>query len=823
MIKSKESKTDSFSPTKRKMKQSGSLDFFKIKVKNNNIQIKNKLKYSLSKTNFPSISKIHNNLENISLIKEKISKRKLNKEKFKHDFEVNKNKFETIKVKRNIQQSTNNNKNIFNLKTKNIENKKINDIHDINSVSRIHIRNLELVKKLSEKIRDLRRKKMLELSMKRKTPMERFNNLKRLFKNKGITPLQIEHKKIELLNETDKDKKSYNDKIYYYEIIYFGNSSQVIEQCLKRRKQWKKYERIIDEDKYNCIPKHLNLTNINNCSNNENNSLPNFIWSHSSNRINFTEFSKFRPTFIKKMTNHFEYHREISNKLNLFLNMMNFCEANNLELFSLVPLTFPIKYDSNNFIHEKICFLNIFNNINKYISDKPLQYKYRHLFIFDLNGRLGYKTSLFIPESHYNGRNLWLIKAIDLNRGKCIKISDKLIEIENLIKHFYNGIKSGIFKNFTQPILDDECDSSKTQNNFIKIKNNIYENIKSEFKNLTSKKIKNLKIPLFKLPNKLIIKNNNKHKLKIKFKKNIKILHQSPSCKFNSPSSVSKIEYTTEVNSNINKKTRNNNILDFNPIKIQSPQFNLNDINSKNQDLFSNKFNTPNKNQVLNSEINTYQSNIILIQKYIEKPLCYNGRKCDMRLWVLLTWDFNVYLFKEGHFKASSIKYDVNSLDYYVHLTNYSVQKYCENFSKYEKGNEISFNDFEKSYDYKLKVKNDLIPKTKEIIIYSIKSCINKINKMERKICFEIFGYDFIFDEKLIPYLLEVNTNPGLEISSPLIEMLIPKMIDDAFKLTIDKIFKLGEDTINEMKKNPFKVQGYDDNENMWELLCNIS
>ena len=82
-----------------------------------------------------------------------------------------------------------------------------------------------------------------------------------------------------------------------------------------------------------------------------------------------------------------------------------------------------------------------------------------------------------------------------------------------------------------------------------------------------------------------------------------------------------------------------------------------------------------------------YQNSTIIIQKYIEKPLCYNGRKCDMRLWVMLTWDFNLYLFKEGHFKATSIPYDVNSQDSYAHLTNYSVQKNNKNFAKFETGN----------------------------------------------------------------------------------------------------------------------------------------
>ena len=193
-----------------------------------------------------------------------------------------------------------------------------------------------------------------------------------------------------------------------------------------------------------------------------------------------------------------------------------------------------------------------------------------------------------------------------------------------------------------------------------------------------------------------------------------------------------------------------------------------------------------------------------------------------MRLWVLLNWDFNVYLFKEGHFKATSVPYDVNSQNSYVHLTNYSVQKYNQDFEKFESGNEISFTDFELSLNNEINVKKDLLPKVKEIIIYTMKCAKHKINKGDRKLCFEIFGYDFMFDIEYKPYLLEINTNPGLEISSPLIEMLIPRLIDAAFKLPIDKIFLINQDNLENMKKNPLKVGGYDDDENMWELLGNV-
>ena len=68
----------------------------------------------------------------------------------------------------------------------------------------------------------------------------------------------------------------------------------------------------------------------------------------------------------------------------------------------------------------------------------------------------------------------------------------------------------------------------------------------------------------------------------------------------------------------------------------------------------------------------------------------------------------------------------------------------------------------------------------------SMQSVFNKINKNGRKNSFEIFGYDFIIDEVYNPWLIEVNTNPCIEESSPMLKVYLPRMLDDAFKLTID-------------------------------------
>ena len=40
-------------------------------------------------------------------------------------------------------------------------------------------------------------------------------------------------------------------------------------------------------------------------------------------------------------------------------------------------------------------------------------------------------------------------------------------------------------------------------------------------------------------------------------------------------------------------------------------------------------------------------------------------------------------------------------------------------------------------------------------------------------------------------WLIEVNTNPCLETSSKLLKTMIPRMLDDAFKLILDPVFKV--------------------------------
>ena len=77
----------------------------------------------------------------------------------------------------------------------------------------------------------------------------------------------------------------------------------------------------------------------------------------------------------------------------------------------------------------------------------------------------------------------------------------------------------------------------------------------------------------------------------------------------------------------------------------------------------------------------------------------------------------------------------------------------------------------------------------REIVELTLKAVDGKLNPQQKKHCFEIFGYDFMVDETLKPWLIEVNTNPCLQETSKLLKQLLPRMVDDAFKLTLDVIY----------------------------------
>lgn len=69
------------------------------------------------------------------------------------------------------------------------------------------------------------------------------------------------------------------------------------------------------------------------------------------------------------------------------------------------------------------------------------------------------------------------------------------------------------------------------------------------------------------------------------------------------------------------------------------------------------------------------------------------------------------------------------------------------------------------------------------------KSIFTKIAPKNQMNNFEVFGLDFMIDKHFRPWLIEINTNPCLECNGPILTRIIPYMIEQSFKLSIDLAF----------------------------------
>ena len=522
-------------------------------------------------------------------------------------------------------------------------------------------------------------------------------------------------------------------KLYY--AIGPGNASYLVKNCMIHRTNWK--------ESFSYV------TN-----------LFNFKWLQLSQGIDYTNLSKYGT--IRQIVNHFENHSCISNKANLFINMMDYCEHRKISVFKYIPLT--LIFDLNileNQSNEKnkktleklkklieedeLKFIKKYENLGKYFKEEE--------FIEEKKKR----TEFFKENSPKKNNILYFVKEEQKN---------DYIENENIN---FEG-KYPLYRDYFGKIKLNEKIETKLLNNL-----NCYSRDKERQKLMNRYIGTNTVIEIPEThssgKNIWIIKAINLNRgmcIKIvnSYKKMLYILNK----------------FKEGVNYDFTSK-------------------NMDDLDNSS----ANKENKTDKSLDVKSPI--YFCEKIIIQKYIERPLLYKGRKCDMRVWVLVNHNMKVYFFKEGHLKTCSISFDIDSKNAFSHITNYSFQKYNEYFQKYEKGNEVPFHDFQKFIDEEYpeknyKIKTNLYSQIKELVSISMKSVKEQLNKNNNSYQFEIFGYDFMLDENFNLFLIEVNTNPGIEESSPWIQIIIPRMLDDALRLTIDQLFYPGYDFSKNYKRD---------------------
>lgn len=75
-----------------------------------------------------------------------------------------------------------------------------------------------------------------------------------------------------------------------------------------------------------------------------------------------------------------------------------------------------------------------------------------------------------------------------------------------------------------------------------------------------------------------------------------------------------------------------------------------------------------------------------------------------------------------------------------------------------------------------------------------------------------MFGLDFLIDEKLKLWLIEVNTNPAITTDcSRVVNSIVPKMIDNALAIAVEPLLQISTSRMDTVKlENNFEVI-YDD------------
>ena len=188
-----------------------------------------------------------------------------------------------------------------------------------------------------------------------------------------------------------------------------------------------------------------------------------------------------------------------------------------------------------------------------------------------------------------------------------------------------------------------------------------------------------------------------------------------------------------------------------------------------------------------------------IISHYIYNPHLINGKKYDLRIYLLITGytPIKIYLFDDGLARFCSEKYDLSSYkmqDKFIHLTNYAINKKSKNFEinnsvDEELGDKWTLhtlkNHFEKNglnYDKVWEKIKDIIVK----VVLSVSDiAIPLIKKFKLSSCnlFELYGIDILLDEMLNPWLLEVNLNPSLNCDNQLELRIKSKLITDILNI----------------------------------------
>lgn len=184
-----------------------------------------------------------------------------------------------------------------------------------------------------------------------------------------------------------------------------------------------------------------------------------------------------------------------------------------------------------------------------------------------------------------------------------------------------------------------------------------------------------------------------------------------------------------------------------------------------------------------------------VIQKYIRNPLLLDGRKSEIRIyWLIASLNpLLVLIYREGTVRLNTRPFSLDDFDNtLIHVTNVYQQ---ETHPEYDPSIVLkwSFSYWEKYLVEELKVapenyvEEHLKPRLKRMFSFVIDAAREDLAKHpDPGLFFGLLGADIIFDDKLHPWLTEVQRGPGLSYDDPIKAKVIPPMLTEAADIMIE-------------------------------------
>ncbi|XP_025191717.1 tubulin glycylase 3A-like [Melanaphis sacchari] len=186
-----------------------------------------------------------------------------------------------------------------------------------------------------------------------------------------------------------------------------------------------------------------------------------------------------------------------------------------------------------------------------------------------------------------------------------------------------------------------------------------------------------------------------------------------------------------------------------------------------------------------------FSRNNYILQKYIERPLLVYTCKIDLRQWFLVTnmSPVVVWMYKEGYVRFCANSFSMQNMHESIHLSNVRLQMKYRKYRNPQVPDECMW-DYRELQDYLRKIGQEYVwdelifPGMGESVYAVLKAATD--TSFYRDKTFQLFGADFLITDNFIPYLIEINSIPGLNPSTSIIANLVPMLLSDIVKVTVD-------------------------------------